>query len=35
VSTLDEKIEKLAREKYGHTELLRQGKGVGPITALA
>src|SRR5256885_5831283 len=31
----DEKIEKLASEKYGHTALLRQGKGVGPITALA
>jgi len=23
------------REKYGHTALLRQVKGVGPITALA
>jgi transposase len=31
----DEKIEKLASEKYGHTELLRQVKGVGPITSLA
>jgi transposase len=31
----DEKIEKLSREKYGHTALLRQVKGVGPITALA
>jgi transposase len=31
----DEKIEKLGREKYGHTALLRQGKGVGPIPALA
>ncbi|HMK23979.1 MAG TPA: IS110 family transposase [Terriglobales bacterium] len=31
----DEKIEKLGREKYGHTSLLRQVKGVGPITALA
>jgi transposase len=31
----DEKIEKLGREKYGHTALLRQVKGVGPITALA
>jgi transposase len=30
----DEKIEKLGREKYGHTALLRQVKGVGPITAL-
>jgi len=31
----DEKMEKLASEKYGHTALLRQVKGVGPITALA
>ena len=32
----DEKIEKLGREKYPHTKLLRQVKGgVGPITALA
>src|SRR5258708_9932022 len=31
----DEKIEKLGREKYGHTALLRQVKGGGPITALA
>jgi transposase len=31
----DEKIDKLGREKYGHTALLRQVKGVGPITALA
>ena len=31
----DEKIEKLGREKYGHTALLRQVKGVGPLTALA
>jgi transposase len=31
----DEKIEKLAKEKYGHTALLRQVKGVGPITSLA
>ena len=30
----DEKIEKLGRERYGHTALLRQVKGVGPITAL-
>jgi len=30
----DEKIEELGREKYGHTALLRQVKGVGPITAL-
>jgi len=31
----DERIEKLGREKYGHTELLRQVKGVGPLTSLA
>jgi transposase len=31
----DRKIEELASEKYGHTKLLRQVKGVGPITALA
>jgi transposase len=31
----DEKIEKLGREKYGHTALVRQVTGVGPITALA
>jgi transposase len=31
----DEKIEKLGGEKYEHTALLRQVKGVGPITALA
>src|SRR5213083_1722062 len=30
-----EKIEKLGREKYEHTALLRQVKGVGPITSLA
>src|SRR6266853_886917 len=30
-----QQIEKLGREKYGHTALLRQVKGVGPITALA
>ena len=31
----DERIEKLGREKYGHAQLLRQVKGVGPLTALA
>ena len=31
----DEKNEELGREKYGHTALLRQVKGVGPITSLA
>jgi transposase len=35
INGYDEKIEKLASEKYGHTALLRQVKGVGPITALA
>jgi hypothetical protein len=30
-----ERIEKLGREKYEHTELLRQVKGVGPLTSLA
>jgi len=35
IQRYDEKIEKLGREKYGHTALLRQVKGVGPITALA
>ena len=28
-------MEKLGREKYGHRALVRQVKGVGPITALA
>jgi transposase len=31
----DERIEKLATEKYTHTKLLRQVKGVGPLTSLA
>ena len=35
IQEYDEKIEKLGSEKYGHTALLRQVKGVGPITALA
>ena len=35
IQEYDQKIEKLGREKYGHTALLRQVKGVGPITALA
>ncbi|MFZ0946847.1 MAG: hypothetical protein WAU73_01735, partial [Candidatus Sulfotelmatobacter sp.] len=30
IQEYDKKIEKLAREKYGHTALLRQVKGVGP-----
>jgi transposase len=29
------KVEEMASQKYGHTKLLRQVKGVGPITALA
>ena len=35
IKEYDKKIEELGREKYGHTTLLRQVKGVGPITALA
>jgi transposase len=31
----DEAIEKLGSEKYPHTKLLRQVKGVGPVTSLA
>jgi transposase len=31
----DETIEQLSKEKYPQTKLLRQVKGVGPITALA
>jgi transposase len=31
----DQRIEKLATERYAHTELLRQVKGVGPLTSLA
>ena len=31
----DERIERVSSEKYPHTKLLRQVKGVGPITALA
>ena len=31
----DGKVEELANQKYGHTKLLRQVKGVGPITSLA
>ncbi len=32
---LRERIEQLAREKYRHTELLRQVTGIGPVTSLA
>ena len=35
IKEYDETIETLASEKYSHTKLLRQVKGVGPITALA
>jgi len=35
IKSYDQKIEKLASEKYRHTQLLRQVTGVGPITALA
>ena len=35
IERYDQKIEELGREKYGHTTLLRQVKGVGPITSLA
>jgi transposase len=35
IKEYDKKIEELGREKYEHTSLLRQVKGVGPITALA
>ena len=34
IQNYDQKIEELG-EKYGHTKLLRQVKGVGPITSLA
>ena len=35
IEKYDERIEELGRKKYGHTTLLRQVKGVGPITSLA
>jgi len=35
IQEYDERIEKLATGKYAHTELLRQVKGVGPLTSLA
>ena len=35
IAAYDERIEKLATEKYAHTALLRQVKGVGALTALA
>jgi len=35
IATYDKKIEDLGSTKYDQTKLLRQVKGVGPITALA
>jgi transposase len=35
IKVYDRRIEELASEKYGHTKLLRQVKGVGPLTSLA
>jgi len=35
IKVYDQKIEELGSKKYGHTVLLRQVTGVGPITALA
>jgi transposase len=35
IKTFDQRIEKLAADKYMHTQLLRQVSGVGPVTALA
>ncbi len=35
IQEYDERIEKLATGKYAHTVLLRQVKGVGPLTSLA
>ena len=35
IQVYDERIEKLGREKYAHSELLRQVKGVGPLTSSA
>ena len=35
IARYDQRIEELGRKKYGHTTLLRQVKGVGPITSLA
>jgi transposase len=34
IRAMDREIERLCREKYPETEVLRQVKGVGPITAL-
>ena len=35
IKCYEQKIERLAREKYQHTELLRQVTGIGPVTSLA
>jgi len=35
IKSYDQRIEQLADEKYPHTQLLRQVKGVGPVTSLA
>jgi len=35
IESYDQKIEQLASEKYGHTKLLQQVTGGGPITSLA
>jgi transposase len=35
IKAYDQRVEKLASEKYEHTKLLRQVTGVGPVTALA
>jgi transposase len=35
IQAYDKRIEQLGREKYEHTQLLRQVKGVGPLTSLA
>src|SRR5258708_3608842 len=35
IKEYDRGMEEMANQKYGHTKLLRQVKGVGPITALA
>jgi transposase len=34
VRTMDREVERLCRERYPETQILRQVKGVGPITAL-
>jgi transposase len=35
IKTFDQRIERLAADKYMHTQLLRQVAGVGPVTSLA